>query len=62
ALSGSGPTVVALATGNFEEIGNRIAKCFHRRELEVTMRLLEVDQLGLQRSLAVTAETLVVSA
>jgi homoserine kinase len=46
ALSGSGPTVVALATENFAEISDRIAGCFHEHKLETTVRLLEVDYEG----------------
>jgi len=46
ALSGSGPTVVALATENFKEIGNRIVECFQAHKLDATERLLEVDHEG----------------
>jgi homoserine kinase len=52
ALSGSGPSVVALATENFGEIGDLIAECFHKHQLETTVRLLEVDHLGLRTSIA----------
>jgi homoserine kinase len=46
ALSGSGPTVVALATESFDEIGDRIVECFHAHKVEATVRLLEVDYEG----------------
>jgi homoserine kinase len=51
ALSGSGPSVVALASENFDEISALISECFHRRELETTVRVLEVDHLGLRTKL-----------
>ncbi len=51
ALSGSGPSVVALATENFGEIGDVIAKCFNKHQLETTVRMLEVDHLGLRTSM-----------
>ncbi|HEX8097262.1 MAG TPA: homoserine kinase [Pyrinomonadaceae bacterium] len=46
ALSGAGPTVVALALGNFEEIGKRIAGCFEKHGVRTGVRLLEVDEEG----------------
>jgi len=46
ALSGSGPTVVALARQNFDEISDRIVECFRAAKLEATVRLLEVDHEG----------------
>jgi len=52
ALSGSGPSVVALATEDFEVIAGLIAKCFHKHKLETTVRVLEVDHLGLRTSMA----------
>ena len=52
ALSGSGPSVVALGTENIGEIGDLIAECFHKHKLETTVRLLEVDHLGLRTSMA----------
>jgi homoserine kinase len=48
ALSGSGPSVVALASNNFAEIGEAIADSFRRHEVEATVRLLEVDNEGLK--------------
>lgn len=43
ALSGAGPSIVALAESNAEEIGQRIAKCFR---VESTVRILDVDNEG----------------
>jgi len=48
ALSGSGPSVVALARDHFKEIGRTIADSFRRRGTETTVRLLEVDGQGLK--------------
>jgi homoserine kinase len=46
ALSGSGPTIIALALDRFREIGERIADNFHRHGTGATIRLLEVDNEG----------------
>ncbi len=46
-LSGAGPTVLAVATANFEEIGETIAACFRRYKIETTWQRLEVDTKGL---------------
>lgn len=43
ALSGAGPSIVALVEKNEEEIGERIAKCF---KVESTVRILDVDNEG----------------
>jgi homoserine kinase len=51
ALSGSGPTVIALATEHSCEISDLIAGCFHENGLATTVRLLEVDHLGLRTSM-----------
>ena len=48
ALSGSGPIVLALAEGNFDSIGKQIASCFQRNDIATTVRLLEVDNQGVQ--------------
>jgi homoserine kinase len=48
ALSGSGPSVVALASDNFAEIAQEIADSFQRHDVETTVRLLEVDNEGLR--------------
>jgi homoserine kinase len=46
ALSGSGPSVMALASANLEEIGETIACNFRRQGMPATVRLLEVDRVG----------------
>src|SRR4051812_30602367 len=46
ALSGSGPTVVALANERFVEIGEMIAGNFRQRGTSATVRVLEVDDEG----------------
>lgn len=47
ALSGSGPSVVALAMAQFEEIGRSVAGCFQRAGVQSTVRVLEADPDGL---------------
>jgi homoserine kinase len=47
ALSGAGPSVVALATAGFDEIGKAIAGCFEREGIAATIRFLEVAQDGI---------------
>jgi homoserine kinase len=47
ALSGAGPSVVALATAGFDEIGRAIAARFERRGISTTIRFLEVAQDGI---------------
>jgi homoserine kinase len=42
ALSGSGPSVLALATDHFDAIGKSIARHFERHQLATTIRCLEV--------------------
>jgi homoserine kinase len=46
ALSGSGPSVVALANDHFDEIGETIATSFRSNGMPATVRLLEVDREG----------------
>lgn len=46
ALSGAGPSIVALVDDNEEEIGVRIASCFSKHRIESTVRTLEVDNDG----------------
>jgi len=46
ALSGAGPSIVALVDGNEDEIGARVASCFHARRIESTVRILDVDNDG----------------
>jgi homoserine kinase len=48
ALSGSGPSIVALASDNFAGIGEAIAKSFRRQDVQATVRLLEVDNEGVK--------------
>jgi len=48
ALSGSGPTVVALATKNFTEIGATIASHFQSKGLSATIRNLSVATEGMR--------------
>ena len=50
ALSGAGPSVVALATERFEEIGKTIARCFEKHDLAPTIRNLEAAQEGIASS------------
>jgi homoserine kinase len=45
ALSGSGPSIVALASGRLTEIGKVIAGCFHDHGVKTKVRVLEVDHL-----------------
>ncbi len=46
ALSGAGPSIVALVDDNEDEIGARIAICFKARNVESTTRTLAVDNRG----------------
>ena len=46
ALSGAGPSVVALATAGFDEIGKAIAARFEHAGVDATIRFLEVAQDG----------------
>ncbi|MBI3653908.1 MAG: homoserine kinase [Acidobacteria bacterium] len=46
ALSGSGPTVFALATHNFDHVAKVIAACFESRGIECATRFLEVETVG----------------
>jgi homoserine kinase len=46
ALSGAGPSVVALARGHFAEIGEAVVGCFRKAGTEATVRLLEVEDEG----------------
>jgi homoserine kinase len=48
ALSGAGPSVLALADDHFEEIGATIAGCFEQYKIKSTARVLEVDTEGCQ--------------
>lgn len=46
ALSGAGPSVVAVATENFEQISEAIAECFRRKRIATTSQRLDVDNEG----------------
>ena len=46
ALSGAGPSIVALVDDNDEEIGARIASCFSNHQIESIVRTLETDNDG----------------
>lgn len=46
ALSGAGPSIVALVDDNDREIGARIASCFQKHQIESTIRTLEVANDG----------------
>jgi len=48
ALSGAGPSILALVDDNDEEIGERIASCFRAHQMVSTIRTLEVDNDGCQ--------------
>jgi homoserine kinase len=47
ALSGAGPSVIALATAGFDEIGRAIAARFEDAGVTTTIRFLEVAQDGI---------------
>jgi homoserine kinase len=46
ALSGAGPSILALATDNTDEIGEKLASCFQAHKIQSTVRTLEVDNEG----------------
>lgn len=46
ALSGAGPSIVALVDDQDAETGERIAHCFRARQVESTVRILEVTNEG----------------
>lgn len=50
ALSGAGPSVVALATARHIEIGKSIARCFEKHSLAPTIQIMEAAQEGLASS------------
>ncbi|MDQ3667879.1 MAG: homoserine kinase [Acidobacteriota bacterium] len=52
ALSGSGPSVIALACDRLPEIGDAIANNFWSQGMPATVRLLEVDSEGWKASVA----------
>ena len=46
ALSGAGPSVLAIAESNFDEIGRAIAQCFRKHRISARVRLVGVDNEG----------------
>ena len=46
ALSGAGPSIIALVSGNEELIGAKLASCFEARGIDSTVRVLAVDNAG----------------
>lgn len=46
ALSGAGPSIVALVDDNEDEIGVRVASCFRAHGIESTVRVVEADNDG----------------
>ncbi|HKE57764.1 MAG TPA: homoserine kinase [Pyrinomonadaceae bacterium] len=46
ALSGAGPSVIALVTGDTKKIGKMIARCFQPYKIKTTTRELQVDNAG----------------
>jgi homoserine kinase len=46
ALSGAGPSIVALVNDNEKQIGNKIASCFRAHQIQSTVRVLDVDNNG----------------
>lgn len=45
-LSGAGPTILALATGNYEEIAQELVRRFTKNNIECSWRLLDVAHDG----------------
>ena len=46
ALSGAGPSIVALVDDHEKAIGNKIASCFRAHQIQSTVRVLDVDNEG----------------
>jgi homoserine kinase len=46
ALSGAGPSILALVDDHADEIGKKIASCFRAYKIKSTVRTLEVDNNG----------------
>ncbi len=46
ALSGAGPSIVALVDDHVKAIGNKIASCFRAHKIQSTVRVLDVDNEG----------------
>jgi homoserine kinase len=49
ALSGAGPSIIALATDHEDQIAKKIADCFSAHKIRSTVRVLEVDNEGCQK-------------
>ena len=45
-LSGAGPTILALATDNFDKIAGDIQRIFRENGVEVDWKVLDVDERG----------------
>lgn len=45
-LSGAGPTILALATDNFDGIAAEIQRLFKEENVDVDWKLLETDERG----------------
>ncbi len=48
ALSGAGPSIIALVNDNEEAVGKKIAECFAAHKIRSTVRVLDVDNEGLR--------------
>lgn len=48
AMSGAGPSVLAIANNNYDEISEAIANCFRKRKVTTTVYRLDVDNEGCQ--------------
>lgn len=46
ALSGAGPSIIALVDENEKQIGTMIAECFKRNKIQSTVRVLDADNEG----------------
>jgi homoserine kinase len=46
ALSGAGPSIIALVDGNEDEIGAKLSACFSPHQINSTVRVLDVDNEG----------------
>jgi len=46
ALSGAGPSIVALVDANEKQIGNKIASCFRSHNIQSIVRVLDIDNDG----------------
>src|SRR5262249_50088305 len=46
ALSGAGPSIIALVTDHEDEIGARMATCFRTHKIDSNAQTLEIDNEG----------------